>query len=93
MTSQAQIDNIKAYFVFQADEMPKISTTSPPPTTHPYKHFKMQLTKKVLALDTELGHAALTMKAAHFTAANKRAYTNPVSPGTSPSNPNMVVEI
>ena len=94
MTSQAQIDNIKAYFVHTIDEFPKISTASDPPTFTSLQAFQDAINANamaVLAPDTDLGHAALIMKTSHFTVANGGAYTDPTSPGTSPKNPNTTL--
>ena len=44
----------------------------------------------VPAPGTDLGHAALTMKTSHFTAENSSVYTDPTSPGISPTNPNTI---
>ena len=41
----------------------------------------------VLTPDTDLGHAALTMKIENFSTAHGSVYTDPVSPGISPNNP------
>ena len=94
MTSQAHIDNIKAYFVHTTDEIPKISTASDPPTFTSLQAFQDAINTNVMAVpapDTDLGHAALTMKSSHFTVANGGAYTDPTSPGTSPTNPNTTL--
>ena len=94
MTSQAQIDNIKAYFVHTTDEIPKISTASDPPTFTSLQAFQDAINANAMAVpapDTDLGHAALTMKTSHFTVANGGAYTDPTSPGTSPTNPNTTL--
>ena len=92
--SQAQIDNIAAYFVNTTDEMPKISTVSDPPTFTSLQDFQDTInanTMSVPAPGTDFGHAALTMKNSHFTAANGSAYMDPTSPGTSPINPNTIL--
>ena len=39
--------------------------------------------------DTDIGHASLTVKTSHVTTANGSTYTDHVSPGTSPTNPNI----
>ena len=96
MTSQEKIDNIKAYFVYTTDKMPKISTASSRPNYAPLQAFQDSINENVmdvLSLDTYLGHTALTMKTAHFTAANKSTYTDPVSSGTTTSNPSTVLGV
>lgn len=94
MTSQAQIDNIKTYLEFTIDEMPKIYIVSSLPNYMSLQVFQDAINKNKTAVpvpDIDLDYPALTMKTNHFTSVNKSAYTDPVSPGTTPSNPSTVL--
>ena len=96
MTSHAQIDNIKAYFVYTTENVSKISTASSLPNYTFLQVFQDSINKNEMAVpvpDIDIGHAVLTMKTAHFTAANKSTYTDPVSSGTTTSNPSTVLGV
>ena len=90
MTSQSQIDNIRAYFPYANEDMPKISTADAPPNYTTILAFQDAANDQAMAVpapNTDLGHSYLTMKKEHFNTANTTTYTPPKDPGTKPSKP------
>ena len=90
MTSQSQIDNIRAYFPYTNEDMPKISTVDSPPNYTSILAFQNAANENAMAVpapNTDLGHGYLTMKQAHFNTANTATYNPPTDPGTKPTKP------
>ena len=93
MNTLSQTKDIMALFVHQEAEMPHISTPSSPPTYTTMLEFQSALDNNAMTVpvpNTDLGHAALTMKKSDFTQANGSVYTDPVDPGPAPTAPSTV---
>ena len=93
MNTISQTKDIMSLFVHQEAEIPNISTLSSPPTYTTMLEFQSALDDNAMAVpapNTDLGHAALTMKTSDFTQANGSEYTDPVDPGPAPTAPSTV---
>ena len=93
MNTLSQTKDIMALFVHQEADMPNISTPSSPPTYTTMLEFQSALDDNAMAVpapNTDLGHAALTMKKNDFTQANGSDYIDPVDPGPAPTAPSTV---
>ena len=88
MNTLSQTKDIMALFVHQEADMPNISTPSSPPTYTTMLEFQSALDDNAMAVpapNTDLGHAALTMKKNDFTQANGSDYIDPVDPEPTPT--------
>lgn len=93
MNTLSQTKDIMALFVHQEADMPNISTPSSPPTYTTMLEFQSALDDNAMAVpapNTDLGHAALTMKKNDFTQANGSDYIDPVDPGPAPTAPSTI---
>jgi len=79
--------------VISSNNMPKISILNVPPNYTSLQVFQDTINENDMVVpvpNTELRHAALTSKEAHFTTANSGTYTDYTSPGDRPSKPTAI---
>ena len=83
-------DHVLSELRIKANDMPKLSSPSSPPTYQTVKDFQKNLNHIAMAIhsyQTELGHVALVVSEATFLATNdNKLFTEPKDPGMAPTN-------
>ena len=89
-TIQISAADISAQFAHPQDTLPRISTATSKPSFTSIYDFHDKLIENATAIplnDTDLGHLALVIGAANFTAANGgTAFVPPANPGLNPNH-------